>query len=264
MATRSSALKLLAWLAMAAPAHGQSSNPDSGLTIEINVPAFRLDARVDGVTIRSFPIAAGMRAYPTPIGEYDIRELHWNPWWHPPDSWWARNEKETPPGPTNPMGRAKMALGDTRLFIHGTPLTQSIGKAASHACLRMLNADAIVLAKLVQRHGEGTLSDAETDSILARGKPTVRVVLKSPVPVRIVYRLVELRGQELTFYPDVYRRGREDVIAEALTLLNSAGLDTSALDRALLGRIAREGAAKRAAVDIGRLLLPSAIGTSKP
>ena len=256
MSTSRSVLFGLAWLAIATPVPGQSSTDSSSrLTLEINVPAFRVDARLDTVLLASFPVAVGMRQYQTPTGDFSISDVQWNPWWQPPDSWWARNDSLTPPGPANPMGKVKMALGDTRLYLHGTPTVKSIGSAASHACIRMRNDDAIALARLVQLHGGGTLSKAATDTILERWEPTVRVPLPSPVTVHIVYRLVELRDDVLLFHPDIYRRGRESVEADALALLASAGHDTTAIDRALLHRVAREASRSPSSVKISRLLM---------
>lgn len=202
--------------------------------------------------LRSFPVAVGMRRYPTPTGDFAITEIEWNPWWRPPDSWWARNDTVTPPGPRNPMGKVKMPFG-RKLYLHGTTVPSSIGKAASHACVRMYNADAVSLAKLVQSYAGGALTDAGTDSIIARWRPTRLVELPSPVPIRIVYRLVELEGDELVVYPDVYRRGRDSVETDALALLAAAGYDTAAVDRGLLRRVA--GEAEKSPIRI-RILRP--------
>lgn len=221
-------------------ARGQDvAAPQSRLSVEINVPAYRLDVRADSQMVQSFPVAVGMRRYPTPLGDFAIFEVEWNPWWRPPDSWWARNDTVTPPGPGNPMGKVKMPFGRA-LYLHGTPVPSSIGKAASHACVRMHNADAIALGKLVQAYAGGDLSDAATDSIIQGWRPNRRVELPAPVPVRVVYRLVELQGDELAIYPDVYRRGRDRIEADALALLGAAGYDTLTVDRALLRRAARE------------------------
>lgn len=226
--------------------------PQSGLRIEINVPAFRLDVRDDAQVLRSFPVAVGMRGYPTPTGEFTIAEVEWNPWWRPPGSDWARNDTVTPPGPRNPMGKVKMPFGRA-LYLHGTPVPSSIGKAASHACVRMHNADAITLGKLVQAYAGADLSDAGTDSIIQRWRPTRTVKLPAPVPLRIVYRLVELHGDELVFYPDVYRRGRDRVETDALAVLASAGFDTATVDRALIRRVASAAVRSPARVTIPRL-----------
>lgn len=242
---------------MATPVDGQwSTDSSSRLTVEINLPAFRLDARLDTVTLASFPIAVGMRQYQTPTGDFTITEVQWNPWWNPPDSWWARNDSVTPPGPRNPMGKVKMPLGSTKLYLHGTSQPQSIGKAASHACLRMRNDDAVALASLLQVHGGAAVTQAAMDAILRQWKTTVRVPLPLPVTVRIAYRLVELRGDELVFHPDIYRRGSEGVEDEALVMLAATGLDTTAVDRDLLHRVASEATRSPSSVKISRLVMP--------
>lgn len=230
----------LAWSFIASPAPGQSPVDTSRLTIEINLPAFRLDARFDSVIVASFPVAIGMRQYPTPVGAFSVTELQWNPWWRPPDSWWARNDTVTPPGPRNPMGKVKMALG-SKLYMHGTPQPKSIGKAASHACIRMRNDDAVALARLVQEHGGANVPAERMSVIMSRWATTYPVSLPRLVAVNIVYHLVELRGDEMQFHPDVYRRGRAGVMSDGLALLASAGYDTAAVDRDVLGRMAKRG-----------------------
>ena len=152
------------------------------------------------------------------------------------------------------MGKVKMPFGRA-LYLHGTTVPSSIGKAASHACVRMHNDDAITLGKLVQAYGGAALSDAGTDSIIQGWRPTRLVELPVPVPVRIVYRLVELQGDELVVYPDVYRRGREGIEADALALLAAAGYDTASVDRSLIRRVMTEGARSPARLTIPRLQL---------
>jgi len=249
-------LVLLGLQALATSIRGQDvAALDSTLVIEINVPAFRLDVLADTQVIRSFAIAVGMRRYPTPIGDFAISDVQWNPWWNPPDSPWAEKDTVTPPGPRNPMGKVKLPLGSL-LFVHGTPLNESIGKAASHACLRMRNTDAIALARLVQASVGAPLSDATLDSLLQRWEPSRRVALPVAVPVRIVYELVERRADELVFHPDVYRRGREGVFASAMALVAAAGYDTARVDRVRLERAASDGARSRTTIEIKLLVSP--------
>jgi murein L,D-transpeptidase YcbB/YkuD len=153
------------------------------------------------------------------------------------------------------MGKVKLPLGSL-LFVHGTPLTESIGKAASHACIRMRNADAIALAGLVQASVGATMSDATLDSLLKRWEPSRRVALPVAVPVRVVYELVERRADELLFHPDVYRRGREQVFVRAMALIAAAGYDTARVDRERLERAASDGARSRTAIEIKLVISP--------
>ncbi|AKI01354.1 hypothetical protein IMCC20628_02657 [Hoeflea sp. IMCC20628] len=80
------------------------------------------------------------------------------PRWKAPDDMVARNPELTPysvanggmePGPNNPLGARALYLfqngKDTLYRIHGNPEANSIGKAVSSGCIRMLNQDIIDL-----------------------------------------------------------------------------------------------------------------------
>ena len=116
----------------------------------------------------------------------------------------------------------------------------------------MRNTDAVALAKLVQEYAGTNVPEGATDSLLRRWRPNRRIALLSPVPVRIVYNLVELRGDTLVVYPDVYRRGRDTIEADALALLATAGYDTVAVDRDLVRNVAEKGARSRSMAVIPR------------
>jgi lipoprotein-anchoring transpeptidase ErfK/SrfK len=87
--------------------------------------------------VRSFHVATGQSAYPTPLGRFTIAVKWRNPWWYPPDSVWAKGAKPIPPGPGNPLGTRWMGLSAPGVGIHGTPDSASIGYSASHGCIRM-------------------------------------------------------------------------------------------------------------------------------
>ena len=87
---------------------------------------------------RSFRVATGQAAYPTPIGRFTIVTKQRNPWWYPPQSDWAKGLEPVPPGPGNPLGTRWMGLSAPLVGIHGTPDSASIGYSASHGCVRML------------------------------------------------------------------------------------------------------------------------------
>jgi lipoprotein-anchoring transpeptidase ErfK/SrfK len=87
---------------------------------------------------RTFRVATGQAAYPTPRGRFDIVVKWTNPWWYPPASPWAAGESPVPPGPGNPLGTRWMGLSAPGVGIHGTPNPSSIGYSLSHGCIRML------------------------------------------------------------------------------------------------------------------------------
>lgn len=225
------------------------------LTLRLNIPAFRLDLLQAGVVTASYPVAVGEPRYATPAGEFTLTHITWNPWWYPPSSDWARKETVHPPGTANPMGPVKLQFGGL-YFLHGTPLESSIGKAASHGCVRMRDADALALARVVNRLAGGGLSEDTLDAIEADSSLTTTVQLLEPVPVAVVYLTVEINDGRLYIHRDFYRRDRP-TDARALILLHGAGVDTAHVDRALLARLIRRGRARSASVPVDSLVLPT-------
>jgi lipoprotein-anchoring transpeptidase ErfK/SrfK len=87
---------------------------------------------------RTFKVATGQPAYPTPRGRFDIVNKWKNPTWTPPASPWAAGASPVGPGPGNPLGTRWMGLSASGVGIHGTPKPESIGYSQSHGCIRML------------------------------------------------------------------------------------------------------------------------------
>jgi lipoprotein-anchoring transpeptidase ErfK/SrfK len=105
----------------------------------------------DGRTIvRTFHVATGQPAYPTPGGVWRIVDMQRNPWWRPPSSAWARGLQPIPPGPNNPLGTRWMGLDASGVGIHGTNAPASIGYSLSHGCIRMQVPEAEWLFQHVQ------------------------------------------------------------------------------------------------------------------
>jgi len=101
-------------------------------------------------TVRRFAVATGQTVYPTPLGRFEIVVKWKNPWWYPPADPWAKGEKPTPPGPSNPLGTRWMGLSAPGVGIHGTNNESSIGYSVSHGCIRMHVADSEWLFDHVQ------------------------------------------------------------------------------------------------------------------
>ena len=206
--------------------------------VVVNLPAFRVDAYVGDSLVHSAPVAIGMRGFRTPRGEFEISSIDWNPWWIPPDRAWARKERPTPPGPTNPMGRVKLNF-EPLYFLHGTPFDESIGSAASHGCIRMKNNDAIELARLVQRFGNPTLFEEDPEQLTIDLLTTRTIALEEPVPLEIRYDLAEVREGRVFVYRDVYSLATRPLRAELFTALVQHGVDTSRVDPPALSKLLR-------------------------
>jgi hypothetical protein len=220
------------------------------LQLALNIPSFRLDVFEHGELLRSYPVATGMPRYRTPVGSFRIDYVVWNPWWRPPESEWARKERPQPPGWKNPVGRVKMHVHEL-VFLHGSPFESSMGSAASHACIRMLNADAIALGKLVHSHAGPELSSAVLDSLVVDTARTRHMALTRAVPIHVRYELAEIQGSIVTLYRDVYQFGGTrvpDGRASVMHALAGQGVDTTRVDTVRLRALVR--AARRATVRI--------------
>jgi lipoprotein-anchoring transpeptidase ErfK/SrfK len=54
-----------------------------------------------------------------------------------------------PQGPNNPVGMVWVALNRSGIGIHGTNNPQTIGRSASHGCIRLANWDAVRFVEMV-------------------------------------------------------------------------------------------------------------------
>ncbi len=106
--------------------------------------------RNEAKVVRTWRVALGQPEYPTPTGSFKIVVMQKDPWWIPPASDWAKDEKPVPPGPNNPLGTRWMGLDRQDIGIHGTPDSGSLGQYASHGCIRMLIASAEKLYSMVE------------------------------------------------------------------------------------------------------------------
>lgn len=91
----------------------------------------------DGKVRSSYPIAIGKPGWETPAGKFQVIEMQKNPGWTHP-----LTQQVVPPGRDNPLGERWIAFwtdGNNYIGLHGTPSRESIGKAASHGCVRMYN-----------------------------------------------------------------------------------------------------------------------------
>jgi lipoprotein-anchoring transpeptidase ErfK/SrfK len=113
--------------------------------------------QADGTAIR-YGVGVGRAGFAWHGDAYIGMKRKW-PRWLPPEEMIVRDLKAAawangmPGGPTNPLGARALYLhnnGEDTLFrIHGTTEPQSIGKAMSSGCIRMLNQDVAELFDLV-------------------------------------------------------------------------------------------------------------------
>jgi len=103
-------------------AHKNAVNNKPEYTIFIEIDEKRLYLYEDGQLVKSYPIASGKRDTPSPIGTWKITnkgkwDIRYGGHWMGLDVPWGT------------------------YGIHGTSKSESIGRAASHGCIRMFNRD---------------------------------------------------------------------------------------------------------------------------
>jgi lipoprotein-anchoring transpeptidase ErfK/SrfK len=111
--------------------------------IVVSLEDHKLALFENGEVKKVYTVAVGKPSTPSPVGTFTIERRVANPTYH-------HNGKTVPPGPRNPVGTRWMGLSKSGYGIHGTNEPKSIGKAASHGCIRMAKADLEQLYGMVQ------------------------------------------------------------------------------------------------------------------
>ncbi len=130
MATRMSKTAGLAMMmvALMTPATAQTRR------IVVSIPDHKLALVEDGAVKKVYPVATGRQKTPSPTGSFQIVNRVTNPTYY-------HQGKKVEPGPQNPVGTRWIGLDEKGYGIHGTNAPGSIGKSASHGCIRMAKKD---------------------------------------------------------------------------------------------------------------------------
>jgi lipoprotein-anchoring transpeptidase ErfK/SrfK len=153
--------KLSAILVIAiARARGEEPSQQTMQRIVISIPDRKLAFFDDGKLVKVYDVAVGKPKTPSPTGLHRVIVRVENPTWYGPS-------KTVPAGKTNPVGTRWIGLSAKGYGIHGTNAPRSIGKAASHGCIRMRNRDVEELFSLVQIGAEVDLRTETPDWIAA-------------------------------------------------------------------------------------------------
>lgn len=137
--------------------------------IIVSIPDRKLALIENGEVTRIFAVAVGKASTPSPAGSFRIVSRVSNPTYY-------HEGKIVPPGPANPVGTRWMGLSEHGYGIHGTNAPSSIGKAASHGCIRMARADLEQLFAMVQVGDVVEIRaerDAQTAAIFGSAEKTV-------------------------------------------------------------------------------------------
>jgi lipoprotein-anchoring transpeptidase ErfK/SrfK len=100
----------------------------------IDLSDFELAIHAHGYYVHSYRVGIGLEGT-TPIGTFAVQNKLVNPTYYGPDGLVIDADD-----PVNPLGERWIDIGDS-YGIHGTIEPESIGRAESKGCIRMLNAD---------------------------------------------------------------------------------------------------------------------------
>jgi lipoprotein-anchoring transpeptidase ErfK/SrfK len=128
--------------------------------IVVSIQDRKLALMENGQLLRIYDVAVGAATSPSPTGTFSITNRLENPTYYHPGV-------VIEPGPNNPLGTRWIGLTVKGFGIHGTNVPSSIGKAASHGCIRMGRADLEELFTMV-RAGDTVRILAEQDDQVAR------------------------------------------------------------------------------------------------
>ena len=157
--TAVSRLALACLLVMSFPAFAQV--PDKRVLL-VSLADHQLALIENGQVKKVYPVAVGKESTPSPIGTFQVVVRVTDPTYY-------HEGKVVDPGPKNPLGTRWMGLGYKGYGIHGTNTPNSIGKAASHGCIRMAKKDLEELFGMVKVGDEVQIRDEQLAVIFSGG-----------------------------------------------------------------------------------------------
>jgi lipoprotein-anchoring transpeptidase ErfK/SrfK len=112
----------------------------TGLVARIEISNQTMSVYENGTLIYSWRVSTARRGYRTPVGTYRPTRMH---------RMWYSRKYDNSPMPHSIFFRGGYA-------IHGTNYVKSLGRPASHGCVRLHPENARILFNLVKAYGSGS------------------------------------------------------------------------------------------------------------
>lgn len=144
--------------------------------VVVSIPDRKLVVMENGAVLGVFPVAVGAAVSPSPTGAFEIVNRLSDPTYYHAGA-------VVPPGTDNPLGPRWVGLNKKGYGIHGTNTPNSIGRAASHGCIRLRNRDIVQFFAMVnvgdtvEIHGE---RDEQIAEIFGGDSSTANVLAQAP------------------------------------------------------------------------------------
>jgi lipoprotein-anchoring transpeptidase ErfK/SrfK len=126
--------------------------------IIVSIPEHKLALLENDRVVKIYDVAVGASSSPSPTGEFQIAQRLENPTYYKPGV-------VIGPGSGNPLGPRWIGLDVKGFGIHGTNRPDSIGKSASHGCVRLRNRDIKDLFARVKVGDHVSLVAERTDEV---------------------------------------------------------------------------------------------------
>ncbi len=115
----------------------ETESAEQALSLRLDLSDRRVYVQRGETVETSYPVAVGRSGWETPTGDFEVSSQLSEPGWTNPFT-----NEIMPPGPDNPLGDRWIGFwtdGTNVIGFHGTPNRDSVGRAASHGCVRMYN-----------------------------------------------------------------------------------------------------------------------------
>jgi len=124
--------------------------------IKVDTKDRMLDLLEGNRVLASFPVTPGSTSLPAPVGTWKIEKVTTMPIFRWDEAMLQHGRRSNhfhtiSPGPRSPVGIVWIGLNKKGIGIHGTDNPNTIGRTASHGCIRLSNWDAARLVNQVTR-----------------------------------------------------------------------------------------------------------------
>ena len=136
----------------------KNGTPESGpppTSVKIDTKTNILEVFEADKLIAAYPVTIGSSQTASPIGEWKVRGVAKLPRFRYDKEMLKHGQRSgnfhvLPPGPNSQVGVIWIALNKKGIGLHGTNEPETIGRAASHGCVRLTNWDVVRLAQKVK------------------------------------------------------------------------------------------------------------------
>lgn len=129
------------------------------ISVKVNTEDNMLRLFEKGRLVAAFPVTIGSTQTQSPTGDWKVRGIARLPDFRYDESFLKTGERGDKtyllqPGPNNMVGVIWIALDKSGIGLHGTSEPDSIGRSASHGCVRLANWDIVRLASRLRARVE--------------------------------------------------------------------------------------------------------------